>query len=162
MNTWFPTPRLSLALGGLWLLLNESLSPGNLLIAALVAIVIPRVARPMLPPPPVVHRPLQFVGYLLLVLGDIVTSAFRVAGLVLGPARRWKPCLVSVPLDVSDPVVVAALAATVSLTPGTLSVRVDPSQGRLDVHALGVDDPALVVRQIKERYERRLKEIFRC
>lgn len=162
MRSLIPHPRLSVLLAVLWILLNNSVSPGHLSLAAAVGLAIPAACRSLLPPLPVVRHPLKLAAYALLVLWDIVVSALRVASLTLGPARRWKPRLVSVPLDVSDPLVVATLAATVTLTPGTVSVRADPAGRRLDVHALGVDDADAVIGQIKTRYERRLKEIFRC
>ena len=37
MNRLFPAPLLSMALFGLWLLLNLSVSPGNLLLGAALA-----------------------------------------------------------------------------------------------------------------------------
>lgn len=162
MRSLIPHPRLSLLLAVLWVLLNNSVSTGHLALAVVVGLAIPAACRPLLPPLPPVRRPLKLAVYALLVLWDVVVSAFRVAGLTLGPSRRWKPRLVSVPLDVSEPLIVAALAATVTLTPGTVSVRADPAGRRLEVHALGVDDDAAVITQIKTRYERRLKEIFGC
>ena len=162
MSSVLPHPRLSLALAVMWLLLNESLAPGHLLIAAIVGLAVPRACGGLLPPLPAVRRPLKLLTYIVMVTWDIVTATMRVAALALGPSRHWRPSFVSVPLDVSDPVIVALLAATVTLTPGTVSVRVDPKHRRLDVHALGVNDPQAVVVQIKTRYERRLQEIFSC
>lgn len=162
MSGVLPHPRLSLAVAVMWLLLNDSLAPGHVLIAVVMGLVIPRACGSLLSPLPAVRRPWKLLAYLAIVTWDIVTATIRVAVLVLGPSRRWRPCFVSVPLDVSDPVVVGLLAATVTLTPGTVSVRADPTQRRLDVHALGVDDPDAIVVQIKSRYERRLKEIFSC
>jgi multicomponent K+:H+ antiporter subunit E len=59
-------------------------------------------------------------------------------------------------------VVASALAATVTLTPGTVSVELDPGRGILVVHALDAADDESVRHEIKTRYEARLKEIFEC
>jgi multicomponent K+:H+ antiporter subunit E len=70
-----------------------------------------------------------------------------------------------VPLDLRTDFAVTALASTVTLTPGTVSVEIeDDGNGRrlLVVHALRCLDPDDMVRTIKERYERRLKEILEC
>ncbi len=55
-----------------------------------------------------------------------------------------------------------ALASTISLTPGTVSVELAPDREHILIHALDVDDEAALVRTIKERYEAPIKEIFQC
>jgi multicomponent K+:H+ antiporter subunit E len=158
----FPFPLFSVALVLAWLLLQGDASLGNVLLAVALAIVLPLSARPMLPELPTLRRPLALARYLVLVLGDILVSNVRVARLALGPMSRLRPCIVEVPLDVEQPVVVAMLAMTITLTPGTVSLVIDSPGKRLLVHGLDVDDPSALVAEIKERYERRLKEIFGC
>jgi multicomponent K+:H+ antiporter subunit E len=46
------------------------------------------------------------------------------------------------------------------MTPGTLSCAIAPDGRALVVHALHLDDAEALVAQIKERYEKPLKEIF--
>ena len=52
------------------------------------------------------------------------------------------------------------LAGTITLTPGTLSADLSRDGRSLLVHALHAPDPDAVRDDIKNRYERRLKEIF--
>lgn len=157
-----PHPFLFGVLFGLWLLLQGSLSAGQLLLGAIVAFVLPRLADPLLPVLPRVRRPLGLVAYVGLVLGDIVTSNLRLVPLVLGPASRLHPAVVTVPLDVDDPVVAWILAMTVTLTPGTASIELDLEARQLLVHGLDAPDADALAADIKGRYERRLKEIFEC
>jgi multicomponent K+:H+ antiporter subunit E len=65
-----------------------------------------------------------------------------------------------VPLDITNPQGIAVLAAMITMTPGTLSVDITPDRGWLLVHAFNVDDEAALVRDIQQRYERPLREIF--
>jgi multicomponent K+:H+ antiporter subunit E len=160
--TLLPFPRLSATLWALWLLLNETLEPGQVILGGVIALVIPLLVRPVLPPIPVVRAPLKLVGYLLLVQYDILVANLRVARLVLGPVGRLRPAIVVVPLAVGDPVVASILAATVTLTPGTVSIDLDMAARRLTVHVLDAPDEASVVAEIKSRYEARLKEVFGC
>mgnify|MGYP000741777273 CR=1 FL=1 len=51
MKRLFPAPWLSLALWALWLLLNLSLSAGNLLLGAALAILAPLMFAPLRPLP---------------------------------------------------------------------------------------------------------------
>ena len=52
------------------------------------------------------------------------------------------------------------LAGTITLTPGTVSADVSEDGKALLVHALDAENPDEVRDDIKQRYERRLKEIF--
>lgn len=162
MRRWLPCPRFSATLVLIWLLLNNTLYPGHILIGAVLGIVIPLLTRDLLPPLPVIRRPGKAIAFVLLVLGDIVVANLRVARLVLGPLASLRPRLVSVPLDIADPVVASILAGTVTLTPGTVSVDLDVEAGVLRVHALDAADDATVIGEIKTRYEARLREIFGC
>jgi multicomponent K+:H+ antiporter subunit E len=79
---------------------------------------------------------------------------------VLGPPGRLRPAFIEVPLDIDQPLAIALLGSIVTMTPGTVSSEVSEDRRRLLVHVLDAPDPDAVVRQIKSRYERRLKEIF--
>jgi len=67
-----------------------------------------------------------------------------------------------VPLELRDPFVATLLASVVSLTPGTVAIDVDRSNWILLVHALDAPDPQALIDEIRERYERPLREIFAC
>ena len=67
---------------------------------------------------------------------------------------------VRVPLDMRDPYGLAALACIVTATPGTVWVEYDSAEGAMLLHVLDLVDKEEWVRIIKDRYERRLMEIF--
>ena len=58
------------------------------------------------------------------------------------------------------PEAITVLASTITLTPGTVSADMSNHGHSLLVHCLDAPDPAAVRDEIKERYERRLMEIF--
>ena len=160
-----PHPVLSLLLVVCWLWLNNTLEPGHVLLGAALGVAIPYVTRRFWPEPLVVRHPLRVVEYAAVVLYDIVVANLQVTVIILGPMSRLRPAFVRVPLDLRTDFAVTALASTVTLTPGTVSVEIeDDGNGRrrLVVHALRCLDPDDMVRTIKERYERRLKEILEC
>ena len=95
-------------------------------------------------------------------LYDLVVANIAVARAVLGSMSRIQPRFVRVPLDIDDPAATTLLAALVTLTPGTVSVDIDQSARTLTVHMLLVADEQAAVRQIKTRYEARIREIFQC
>jgi multicomponent K+:H+ antiporter subunit E len=115
--------------------------------------------------PLVIRRPLRVVEYAAVVLYDVVVANLQVTAIILGPLSRLRSAFVRVPLELRTDFAVTALASTVTLTPGTVSVEIeDDGTGRrqLVVHALRCLDPDDMVRTIKQRYERRLKEILEC
>lgn len=162
----FPEPAMSAAVAGLWLVVASSFTPNSFLMAAVLGILLPLATQRFWPDRPRLRRPGRAAAYFLMVCGDIILANWEVARLVLGPVARLCPRFFTVPLDTGHPFVATLLGATVSLTPGTVSVEiVRDSAGRpthLFVHGLNVVDEAEAIARIKKRYEARLVEIFGC
>lgn len=159
---WLPHPLLSLTLFVVWLLLANSVSPGPVLFALALALLVPLSGSALWPDHPRIRQPLRLVRYGLLLLWDIVVANLHVAWLVLGPTARLRPAFVRVPIDLHDEFAITLLASTVSLTPGTVSADVSADRHTLLIHALDVDDTDALIALIKQRYEAPLKEIFAC
>ena len=168
-----PTPYRSILLFGVWLLLNNSVAPGHLLLGAIFAIAIPLLIKPFRKPQPLIIYPFKALRYLMLVLWDIITANVQVAFKILGPNRKLRPSFVKVPLALEHDLPITLLASTVSLTPGTVSAEVypiaeslpkgqKPEQRFLLIHVLDLDDEQELIDTIKQRYEAPLKEIFQC
>ena len=160
MRRLLPAPLISLTLLLAWLMLNQSLSAGHLVLALLFAIALPLVFGGFLVDRPRLRRPWTIVRLALRVLGDIVTANVEVARRILGPEAAIHPRFVWVPLDIRDPHGIATLAGIVTMTPGTLSSELTDDRRHLLVHALNVDDEQALIASIKDRYERPLQEIF--
>jgi multicomponent K+:H+ antiporter subunit E len=159
MKRLLPSPLVSAGLLVLWLLLNQSLSPGHLLIGGAVALVGGRLLAALEPPE---GRPRQLASMLRLagfVIADIVRSNIAVALIVLGIKERRTSGLVHIPLDLRQPYGLAMLACIITSTPGTLWVSFDEASGLLTIHVLDLLDEHQWIRTIKGRYERLLLEI---
>ncbi len=155
-----PAPLLSLVLFASWLLLNNTVDPAHLLLAALLALAIPRFTEPLRPEKPRLRRWGLAAKLALVVLWDIVLSNIEVARRILGPESAIRPQFVWVPLSIRDPHGIVALAGIITMTPGTLSSDLSEDRRWLLVHAFNVDDEAALVATIKRRYEAPLREIF--
>jgi multicomponent K+:H+ antiporter subunit E len=160
MKRWLPAPILSASLWAIWLLLNNTLAPPQVVLGALLALAIPLYAGRLWPERPRPRRPGVALRLLLRVLRDIVLSNLEVARRVLGPEARLRPGFVWLPLSVRDPYAIATLAGIISLTPGTLSAELSPDRRHLLIHALHLEHPEALVADIKARYEAPLLEIF--
>jgi multicomponent K+:H+ antiporter subunit E len=157
-----PMPFHSLLLFTIWLLLNNSLSAGHLLLATILAIIIPWGVNSMTTDRPRIQKPMLAISYLFLVLRDILSANFTVALLVIGPVKKLHPGFIAVPLDITSELGITLLASTVSLTPGTVSADISEDKKWLYIHALHLEDSEALIADIKSRYEAPLKEIFGC
>lgn len=155
-------PAQSLILFLVWLLLNNSLSPGQILLGALLALSIPLLVAPLQRPQPQVRRPGLALRYALRVVWDILVANFEVARRVLGPTSTLRPAFVALPLDIEGELPLTLLASTISLTPGTLSADLSEDKRWLYIHVLHLTDEAALIAEIKQRYEAPLREIFGC
>ena len=157
-----PTPYLTLLLLMVWLLLQNSISPGNILMGIILGIALPKLTASFWDPQPDVKRPFLLVKYILRLLLDIIIANYEVSRLVLSFRHRPRPAFVVYPLSITDNFAITVLTSTISLTPGTISAHLRPREGTVLIHALDVDDTEALITEIHERYEKPLKEIFGC
>ncbi len=158
---WLPFPLLSFALLAMWLLLNQSLAAGHLILGAVLAVGGALALTALEPPSFRLRRPGAILELSLVVLVDIVRSNVAVAWIILGPRSRHETSgFMNIPLELRAPYGLAALAIIITATPGTLWVNFDSDKGLLTIHVLDLIDENAWIRTIKQRYERRLMEIF--
>ncbi|MGB3278589.1 MAG: Na+/H+ antiporter subunit E [Pseudorhodobacter sp.] len=157
----FPHPYLTLLLVITWMLLVNHLKLGSLIFAVMLGTIIPIITAPYWPDRPILRNPIAIIGYVLIVMYDIVKSNVIVAGIVLfKPVSQLQPAWVAVPLDLHTPEAITVLAGTITMTPGTVTADMSGDGKTLLVHCLHAPDPDEVRDDIKARYEARLMRIF--
>ena len=157
---WFEHPALSLLLAASWLLMRQSLAPADLITAAVLALLVPRLVHRFIGPAVRPRALFTIVRFTAVVLYDIVVSNLTVARLVLDPVARPNPAWVRVTLSTKHPTAITLLATVITTTPGTVSCVIDEQRGEILVHALDCDDVEAAAAQMKARYEAPLMEIF--
>lgn len=162
MRRWMRSPLLSTALALMWLALNRSVSPGQVLLAVLLGLVLPPLLSPLRPAPGPMRRPMVVLGLVLRVGADVVISALQVARGVLSAHRREpRARFLLLPLELRDVHGLAALAVITTVVPGTVWAELAPDRSALLLHVFDVDtDDAEFAAHFKARYERPLLEIF--
>ncbi len=156
-----PHPLLSAVVAGVWILLVNTVTLNALAFAVLLGVAIPLITRRYWPEPARVRRPLKIVEYGLVVLWDICVANVQVAWIILTmPNSKLRPAWITIPLEITRPEAITVLAGTITMTPGTVSSDLSADGRALLVHCLHAPDPEAVRETIKQRYERRLKEIF--
>ena len=161
MRNFFPHPGLSALLLIVWMLLLNEATFGGLLLGIVFAVLIPMLTAAYWPNRPKLHFGGALIGYLAIVLFDIIVANFQVARLILFKrSRDLRSRWLVIPLELRSPEAITTLAGTISLTPGTVSADIAADGRSLLVHILDVADEAAEVERIKERYEARLLRIF--
>lgn len=156
-----PHPLLTLTLVVVWQMLVNYVSLGTLVFGLILGTVIPLITAPYWPDRPRLKNPAMIIEFILVVLWDIVVANIVVAKTILFTRNTgMHPAWVSIPLDLRSPEAITVLAGTITMTPGTVSSDVAADGRSLLVHCLNAPDPDAVRDEIKQRYERRLKEIF--
>ena len=151
---------LPLCLLVLWLVLNETLSVGQIVLGGGLSIWLGWAAIRLRPLPARVRRVWRVPRLFFHVSLDILKSNIAVARLILNPKRgAYSPGFISIPIDMRDPHGLAMLACIVTYTPGTVWVDISPEYN-LTLHVLDLQNEAEWVMLIKQRYEYPLMEIF--
>ena len=158
----------ALVLTLIWAALQGSFSVGNLLFGFVLGLTIVLFARPLYESvdgtetarssvrPRPVRRFWRFVVLILVFFRELIVSSIQVAGYIIRPQLQIRSGIVEYPLDVATDLEITALANLITLTPGTMTLDVDPDQKRLYVHSMTVesDDGREVVEEIKNSLEK--------
>ena len=156
-----PAPLLSLALAAIWLALARSVSLGQCLLALAIGLVVPFITVGLRQMTARVRRPLVVVRYILTVGYDVIASNLAVAWGVLRSGRRPPPArFVTVPLELREPMGLAALAIVTTIVPGTVWSELALDRSALLLHVWSLDDEPAFIARFKARYETPLREIF--
>lgn len=81
-----------------------------------------------------------FLRFLAILVREVVLATVAVTKLVLGPTQRVRSGFVAVPLEAETDLEVTAFANAITLTPGTITVYVDPAYDVLVMHAMDLGD----------------------
>ncbi len=110
----------------------------------------------------IVHRAFAAVLYFLKFLWEMVKANIHVAYIVIHPKVPVKPGIVKVRTELTKESAITVLANSITLTPGTLTVDVDPRGHHLYVHWITIlsEDIETNSQAVAGRFEGRLKEVF--
>ncbi len=100
---------------------------------------------------------LEFIFFLL---WEILISNIRLTITILSPKLKLQPGVVAVPLDLKSDLGIVILAHLITLTPGSLSLDISSHKKYLYVHVVNLEDPDLFIKEVKDKFERRVREIL--
>ncbi|PDT79816.1 Na+/H+ antiporter subunit E [Sinorhizobium sp. BJ1] len=160
MRVWYPYPLFSIALFLMWLLLNQSVAPGSIIVGVVLSTLLGWVMVKLRPTQSRLRRLGLMAAFGLAVVADIIRSNVAVAGIILRARRRpANTGFMAVDVDLENENALALLACILTATPGTAWLEYDRRQKSLLLHVLDIENEDLWRRTVK-RYEAGLKEIL--
>ncbi len=148
----------------IWMALTGDFSAPNFALGFVLSSLVLWVNRPVRGSVPLLYylrKSLLWAAFLLFFLRELVLASLRIAWDILTPRHRMRPAIVAIPLDLESDMEITSLANLITLTPGTLSLDISPDRKTLYIHAMYVTDVEKTRQEIKDRFERRIKELFR-
>ena len=100
--------------------------------------------------------------YIVKFLWEMTKANLHVAYIVISPMLPIKPGIVKIRTDLTKDSAITVLTNSITLTPGTLTVDVNPDKRELYIHWIDVEskDVDQNTQIIGSRFEKLLKEVF--
>jgi multicomponent Na+:H+ antiporter subunit E len=143
-----------------WAAATGTFTLGNLVLGFGLGYALLVFAQPIIGPSSYFAKARQAVGLAAYVGWTLVLASLRVAYDVVTPRHHARPGVIAVPLEAETDAQITVLANLISLTPGTLALDVSEDRRTLYIHAMFVDDPDALRRDIKRGLERRVLNLW--
>jgi multicomponent Na+:H+ antiporter subunit E len=143
----------------IWGGFSNDFTPANVLLGLLVAALCCRLL-------PSQHkryhiRPWALFSLLNFTALELIKSSLLVAWDVLTPQHLSSPKILDIPLICQHDAERTLLANLLSLTPGTLSIDLNPEKTHLKVHAMFADEPGKIIDFVSKQLEPRVLKVFK-
>lgn len=149
-----------------WLALTDFKDVQEITAAVVIAVLVSLFAGHMLittrKQKHLVIRWARAVIYFFYFLWEMLKANVHVAYIVLHPLLPIKPGIVKVKTRLTKDTALTVLTSSITLTPGTLTVDINPDLGEIYIHWIDVKatEPDECTAQISAGFERILKEVF--
>ncbi len=151
---------LNLLLALAWVALTGEFTPLNLGIGFALGFIALWLTRRNEDRPRYLHKASNTVSFALFFLWELLLANFRMAAFLLKPQQKLRPGIVAVPLNLEGDLAVTLLANLITLTPGTLALDVSSDRSVMYIHVADVQDVDAFRHEIKQNFERRIKELL--
>ncbi len=142
-------------LGIFWVLLSDYFDGFHLVAGAICSMIVTALSYRLLFPEkrsPFFQTSWRLICYIPWELWQIVLANIDVIRRVLHPRMPISPCLIEIETPLRSEFALVTLGNSITLTPGTITVSVDPGKGKFLVHALAKEPAdALLVDQTMQR-----------
>ena len=151
----------NLALASIWVVLTGRRTLADFVVGFVLAAIVTyflQVGRGVRTPFLKLYQALDLLVFLI---WQLILSNLKIAYDVVTPTHHMRPAVVGVPLDLQTEAEITLLANLITLTPGTLSLRVSRDHRVLYIHAMYVTTREELIADVKNGFERRILELMR-
>ncbi|RXT08739.1 Na+/H+ antiporter subunit E [Ammoniphilus sp. CFH 90114] len=152
---------LNFLLAFIWMFLNQSWDPVTFILGYIIGLGLIYFLHRFLQGPFYFKRVIAIVSLILLFIKELILSSISVIKLILRPNMDFRPGIFALPTDLKSDWEITLLASLITLTPGTLTLEVSPKGDTLYIHAMDLPDTQEAISQIKNSFERAIKEVTR-
>lgn len=152
---------LNFVLAFISMFLKNSYLPADFIKGYLTGLIIMFVFRRFFPTRFYLKPVFKFIHLLLVFIKEVILSNIAVLKIVLNPKLSMKPGIFALPIDVTKDWEIFILSSMITLTPGTLVMKVSNDHKILYVHAMNISDVEESINDIKNSFERLIKEVSR-
>lgn len=156
----------SIPLALMWCFVHGSVTIENFLFGLVLSLIVIKPFKPLYRfgeeislKGAVVHIPKQIKYFAKLII-EILKANIMVARIVFSPKIDIKPGIIAVPINTITNGGITAIANTITLTPGTLTIDLSEDKSVLYVHCIDASDPDGIRESIKNDLEKYVLEAF--
>lgn len=156
----------SIPLALLWCFVHGSVTIENFLFGMVLGPIVIRPFKPLynfgeeVSFKNVIGRIPKGIKYFVVLIIEILKANIMVARIVFAPKIDIKPGIIAVPINTKTNGGITAIANTITLTPGTLTIDVSDDKSVLYVHCIDASDPDGIRESIKNDLEKYVLEAF--
>lgn len=156
----------SIYLGLVWCFVSGNISIANFFFGAIISYVLLRPLRVFYDSTTdysfkvLILKIPSLVRYFIKLSIEIMKASIAVAKIIIQPKIDIKPGIISVPIRAKTDIGITALANTVTLTPGTLTIDISEDRSYLYVHCIDIEDVDEICNSIKNDLEDFVLEAF--
>ncbi|MBX3279669.1 MAG: Na+/H+ antiporter subunit E [Acidobacteria bacterium] len=143
-----------------WAALTGDFSPSNLVSGFGLGYLLLWLGQSHLEPSNYFLKARRVTGFFFYFLWQLMLANLRVTYDVLTFRHHMRPGVLAIPLDIESDAGITLLANVLTLTPGSLSLDVSEDRKTLYVHVMYMTDEEQTRREIKEGFERRIREML--
>jgi multicomponent Na+:H+ antiporter subunit E len=151
---------LNILLALAWAALMGDFSPPSLLFGFGLGYLLLWLGQQHLQPSSYFARVPRVIGFVFYFLWQLIYANLRVTYDVLTWRHHMRSGVVAIPLDVKTDAEITLLANLLTLTPGSLSLDVSEDRRTLYMHVMYMTDEESVRREVKDGFERRVRELL--
>ncbi|MDQ0163906.1 Na+/H+ antiporter subunit E [Bacillus alveayuensis] len=145
----------------IWMFLQNDYSGSSFFIGYVLGLLIIFALRRFFPRRFYLYNVIAVIKLIFIFLKELVLSNIAVLKVILSPKLTMRPGIFALETELEKDWEITLLANLITLTPGTLVVDVSDDNKTLYIHAMDIDDVDQVRMDIKNSFEKAIKEVSR-